>query len=205
MRIGFDLDGTLITCESKHCILMSAITTAFDLHFIESEYWKNKRHGLNNKLALIKQGISPDSAELINKIWIQSIENIEWAVYDKLLDRAIESLFCLRKKGHSLHLVSARNNINNAILQLKMLGINELFNTIDFVSVRSSNTKSFYFQKRKIECYFGDTEADFKESNIACIDFYPVLTGMRNKDFFINLGLEDKITLNLEQAIHKFF
>lgn len=205
MRLGFDLDGTLITCQSKHCTLMLAITKAFDVDFNYSKYWKDKRSGLNNRESLVNQGISANNADMINKIWIENIENIEWNNYDKLLPRAVESLLYLKQKNHSLHLVSARNNIKNARLQLKILGIYNLFDTIDFVDNKSSYNKSFYFNLREINCYFGDTEADFIESKSAQITFYPVLTGMRSRTFFISLGLEDKIFLSLEQSIRKLF
>lgn len=203
MRIGLDLDGTLITCGPKHCNLMKAITKAFNLDFDESKYWEDKNSGLNNKSALMKQGISCSFSDKVSDIWIKSIENIEWASFDKLLSETISALTTLKKKGHTLHLVSARNNIPNAKLQLKLLGIDRLFESIDFVSINSKKSKSYYFKARNIECYFGDTEADFKESKLACIDFYPVLTGMRNNKFFVGLDLKNEISLNLEQAINQ--
>jgi phosphoglycolate phosphatase-like HAD superfamily hydrolase len=201
MRIGLDLDGTIITCKSKQCVLIATIAKAFDLPFCESEYWQDKRSGLNNKLALINQGISDELSSKINKIWIDNIEQVQWAGLDKLLEGSVEALSDLKADGHTLHLISARNNIQNARLQLEWLGLSKLFETIDFVSIQSKKNKSFYFKKREIDCYFGDTEADAKESKVADIDFYSVLSGMRNIEFFNNLELENDISLNLNQAI----
>ncbi len=201
MRIGFDLDGTLITCEPKHSVLMSILANAHHVRFDRNKYWQDKRMGLNNKLALINQGVSKSTAAQMNTIWINSIERIEWACFDKLFSDTKVLLQELRAKGHTLHLVSARNHIPNANLQLRLLGIDQLFDSVDFVSVQSKKTKSFYFEKRFIDCYFGDTEADFEATQIVNIDFYSVLTGMRNREFFASLIPNKSINRNLKQAL----
>lgn len=201
MRIGLDLDGTIITCKSKQCVLMSAIVNAFGLSFSENEFWRDKRKGLNNKLALTNQGFSPNLSDKINSIWITNVEKIEWAGFDKLLEGSMNALSALRAEGHTLHLISARNNIRNAELQLKLLAIEDLFETVDFVRADPKINKAHYFKKRKIDCYIGDTEADFRESKLAGIDFYSVLTGMRSEDFFAHLNLQNQISLDLYQAV----
>lgn len=199
MRIGLDLDGTIITCESKHCILMEVVTRAIGLEFCISRYWEDKRSGLNNKQSLLSQGIALGDAEIVDNTWIASIENIEWTFFDTLLTGALDDLVRLRAQGNSLHLISSRNNAANALIQLRTLGIDRFFDTVNFVSLGSGLTKSDFLNELNIDCYIGDTEADYEASRKSNISFYPVTTGMRDKDFFVNLGLEAKILSKLGQ------
>ena len=203
MNIGFDLDGTIITCKDKHSILMDVITKAYGLDFCKDKYWKDKRSGLKNTESLMRQGIALNTAFKVNNTWIASIENIEWAYFDSLFEGLFENLVKLREKGHSLHLISARNNIMNANIQLQTLGIECFFDTVNFVTLSSGLQKSDFFDKLNLDCYIGDTEVDFKESKKSKISFYPVITGMRSKDFFVNLGLNEVLKITLEQFLDR--
>lgn len=203
MRIGVDLDGTIITCREKHCSLMSSLTRASNINFCKDKYWLDKRSGLNNKNSLLNQGVSLELSEKINSYWLSNIENYEWASFDSLIIGVLDSFRKIRNKGHSLHLISARNNIYNARLQLDTLGISFLFDSIDFTTIFSKKKKSFYFKERKIECYIGDTELDFEECKTSNILYYPVITGMRSKEFFTSLGLGERINLSINHVLEK--
>jgi phosphoglycolate phosphatase-like HAD superfamily hydrolase len=203
MRIGLDLDGTIITCKEKHCILMEVVTKAYGLEFCKEQYWKDKRSGLNNTESLMRQGVTCNAAGRVNDNWIANIENIEWANFDSLIKGAFDSMVRLREQGHSLHLISSRNNVTNAFIQLQALGIKSFFSTTNFVTSVSGLIKSDYFNRLNIDCYIGDTEVDYKESQKSNISFYPVITGMRSKDFFTNLGLNEALNITLEQFLRR--
>jgi len=203
MRIGLDLDGTIITCKEKHCILMEVVTNAYGLEFCKAKYWNDKRSGLNNTESLMRQGVALNAAVKVNNTWVSSVENIEWSNFDSLLKGSFDSMVKMREQGHSLHLISARNNVSNALIQLQALGIKSFFNTTNFVTAASGLLKSDYFNRLNIDCYIGDTEIDYKESRKSNISFYPVTTGMRSKDFFINLGLHEVLNMTLKQFLNR--
>ncbi|WP_300315514.1 HAD family hydrolase [uncultured Psychrobacter sp.] len=205
MRIGFDLDGTLISCQPKHCVLMTTIAKAFEVDFVATMYWQDKRAGLNNKQALINQGISGATAIAMNSTWISQIETMAWARFDAVFDHARSLLERLKHDGHTLHLVSARNHIPNARVQLNVLGMTHLFDSVDFVSLQSKKSKAFYFEKRAIHCYFGDTEADFEAAKAVGVEFYPVLTGMRDRAFFSALIPSYFINTDVVQALASMY
>ncbi|NWK80879.1 HAD hydrolase-like protein [Acinetobacter sp. SwsAc4] len=189
MRIGFDLDGTLITCREKQVYLMDILAKVYDINLDKDFFWELKRGGANNIDSLRKMKICENIVLNLNDKWIMDIENLEWLFFDKKIDGVSLFLENLIKKGHSLHLISARNNKFNSLMQLEILNLTKFFKTIDFVSQRKNENKSFFLKKRGVHLYIGDTEYDSlscKESNIQSI---LVCSGMRNKSYLANLGV----------------
>jgi hypothetical protein len=182
---------------------MQVVSKAHGLTICKEKYWKDKRSGLNNIESLLRQGFTWNDACKLNSNWTENVENIEWSYFDSLMKNTFDVMTRMKNQGHTLHLVSARNNIKNGLIQLQTLGIENFFDTTSFVTLASGLAKSDYFHKLNLDCYIGDTEVDFVESQISNISFYPVITGMRSKDFFINLGLNSLLDLTLEQFLEK--
>jgi len=203
VRIGIDLDGTIITCKEKHCILMQVIAKSYGQKFCAKHYWYSKRSGLNNIKALVRQNISLKIAEKINKTWISNVENIEWAYFDTLFPDALSNITMMKERGDSLHLVSARNNVANAEYQLEILGIDKVFNTINFVSSTSGLSKSHYLTRLALDVYIGDTELDYREALKSNTMFFPTTDGMRSRDFFKSLGINSPLNQPLKNFLEK--
>jgi phosphoglycolate phosphatase-like HAD superfamily hydrolase len=201
MRIGIDLDGTIVTCKEKHCALMRTIAKSCGIKFCADEYWKSKQRGFNNIDSLRQQGVDARNAELLNDIWVLNIENHEWNSFDNIIEKMSESILHWINQGHSVHLISARNNVKNAYLQINSLGILDYFKSVDFVTSSSKLDKLNFFEKRRIETYIGDTEADYNYSLAAGIPFYPVQTGMRGREYLCELGLSHCLDISVDKFL----
>lgn len=183
MRIGLDLDGTLISCMEKHTFLMKTLLAAHGKKINIDEYWSYKREGLNNIQALKECGIETKLSELLNIQWIEQVELVQWME----LDTVLSGVYCFLDEQLSnqnfLHLISARNNEKNSTLQLKKLDLMKYFETVSFVNKDLGERKSDKFIKYEIDLYIGDTEYDFFQAEKAGIPCYLVGTGMRSKWF----------------------
>lgn len=183
MRIGLDLDGTLISCMEKHTSLMKAILKAHGKKVNIDEYWFYKRDGLNNIQSLKKCGIENRLSELLNKQWVEQIELVQWMDLDTVFQGVCDFLDKQLHNKNTLHLISARNNKRNSFLQLQKLNLVKYFETIDFVSGNLGENKRHKFIQRNIDIYIGDAEQDFKQSQFANIKCLLLISGMRSKEF----------------------
>lgn len=183
MKLGLDLDGTLISCKQKQLALLGSILKAYGENLKLEEIWMLKRKGANNLQALLTLGVDNGLAQKITRDWCFQIEDYQWACLDTPYYGVLDTLRKLKSAGHSLHVVSARNNKINAFLQMKKYPLSGLFDSVDFVSYRRNERKSDIFIGRKLEVYFGDTEADYMEAKAAKIDCYLMANGMRDAQF----------------------
>lgn len=179
MRIGLDLDGTLISCMQKQTALMKALLSAHQVSIDVNKYWSFKRDGMNNIQALKSCQIDEAFARCLNQQWVEQVEAVQWMELDSVIDGAVEFLKNEIQHGNTLHLVSARNNKANSILQINKLGLARYFDTVDFVSSNLGEDKKSAFCSRNIDVYIGDTEQDFFQAQQFGIPCYLVSTGMR--------------------------
>lgn len=180
MRIGLDLDGTLISCKEKHIHLMTTLAKAYNVKFDSEQYWNSKRNGCNNYSALMALGVEEKEAVCLNEQWFANVENLEWSCFDKILPDVDFCLNRLRSFGYSLHLISARRNKEYAWQQLRNLNLIHYFNSIDFVNHNKGEEKTTFFKKRKIMFYIGDTEYDKISADSVNVTCFLVTTGMRS-------------------------
>ena len=157
MRIGLDLDGTLISCRERQMTLLGLLAKACRLVLDVPACWSLKREGLSNRAALVCMGASPDQAERVAGLWEQGIEDFHWLRYDQLLPDVPERLRYWREAGHSLHLISARRNPVSAAMQLRYLGLGD-FASLDFVDPFVANSKRQALERVRPDVYIGDTE-----------------------------------------------
>lgn len=183
-----DLDGTLISCMQKQTALMKALLSAHQVSIDVNKYWSFKRDGMNNIQALKSCQIDEAFARCLNQQWVEQVEAVQWMELDSVIDGAVEFLKNEIQHGNTLHLVSARNNKANSILQINKLGLARYFDTVDFVSSNLGEDKKNIFLSRKIDIYIGDTEQDLKQSQSANIKCLLVASGMRSKEFLRSLG-----------------
>lgn len=186
MRIGLDLDGTIITCRSKHVNLMNALCQAFGYKLDKERYWSDKfNKSLNNFHSLKNQGLNEKDVKNICTAWINNIEKEEWSYFDSVYESSLEKLKSWRDNGYSLHLISARRNKAGAIHEIKRLGLFSLFFSIDIVNNDIGEDKDSFMKLRGVNIYIGDTEYDGLMAKKANIPFYAVASGMRCKSLLI--------------------
>lgn len=160
MRIGLDLDGTLISCRERQMTLLGLLAKACRLVLDVPACWALKREGLSNRAALVRLGARAEQAERVASLWEQGIEDFHWLRHDQLLPGVPERLRQWREAGHSLHLISARRNPVSAAMQLLYLGLDD-FASVDFVDPFQANGKRQVLERVCPEVYIGDTERDY--------------------------------------------
>ena len=184
-RIGFDLDGTLLDSRKRHEIVMADILKKYEINLDASTLVAFKSEGKNNIDWLLFNGVDLDKAHEINTEWISLIEKEEYLKNDVLYPDVLEVLKKLSKEN-DLYLVTARNNKEGCLKQIKNLGIEQYFTEIEIVNSckETSQLKAVVLQKHQIDCFIGDTESDYKATEIADCDFKAVDYGFRSKQFW---------------------
>ena len=95
-------------------------------------------------------------------------------------------------RENELFLITARKNKENAIAQIKKLGIAQYFTNIAVVDSCKETPVLKYaeLQKYKVDCFIGDTESDFKAAELAGCDFRAVSYGFRSEQYWKNKGIK---------------
>ena len=186
-KIAFDFDGTLLDSRKRHGIVMSDVLKKHGINIDTSDLVSFKAEGHNNIAWLLSNGIAEDIAKKLNSEWISRIENEEYLKSDVLYPDALEVLENLSKEN-DLYLVTARNNEESALNQIKDLGINQYFSQI-FVVESNSETpalKAKYLSEIKADVFVGDTESDYKAALIAECEFKAISSGFRDEIYWKN-------------------
>ena len=190
-HIAFDLDGTLLDSRKRHQAVMDDVLRELNVELDTSDLLDFKSEGHNNKEWLRQKGIKEDLAELINKRWVELIEEEKYLDEDTLYPGVYECLSNLSTKN-SLYLVTARNNHENAERQITKLGIRGFFDEIAVVpsSKTTSEDKAQRLKAYNAVVFYGDTESDMKAAGIAGCDFKAVVNGFRSEQFWKNYQVE---------------
>ena len=150
-----------------------------------------KAEGHNNIEWLISKDINEKTAKQINAEWISLIEQDKYLKND-ILYSGVKKVLDDLSKENELYLVTARNNKEGCLSQLKNCGIDQFFKEIKIVDSckNTSQLKADMMKARKIEYFIGDTESDFDAAIQAKCKFYAVDYGFRNKKFLKGIGLD---------------
>lgn len=182
MKIGLDLDGTLVSCYERQMTLLGLLARACRLELDIQGCWELKREGLGNRALLVRQGVAPAQAEVVSALWEQSIEDFHWLAYDQLLPGVPDILRRWSAAGHSLHLISARRNSVPAAMQLRCLGLDG-FASVDFVDPFAADGKRQTLERVRPDVYIGDTERDFLCAREAGIVPLLLCSGLRSRTY----------------------
>lgn len=188
MRLGLDLDGTLLSCAERHTALMRAAARRVGASFDGTAFWMLKREGCNNRAALLRLGLPAPTAGLMDSIWAMAVESLQWLTFDRRLVAA-ETLAAAVRRGHSLHLFTARRNAAHARQQLARCGLLAAFSTIDVLAPdRAATAKATALAARGCDLLIGDSEVDLDAARIAAIRVRAVSSGMRSPAFLHAAG-----------------
>ncbi len=191
MRIGLDLDGTLLSCAERHTLLMRDAARRVAAPFDATAFWSLKREGCSNRVALLQLGLAKPTVDLMDASWVMAVESLQWLIFDRLIvDVGI--LTAASQRGHSLHLFTARRNAGHAHQQLARLGLLGAFSTIDVVAPENAAAaKASALLSRGCDLLIGDSEVDIGAARHAAIRFRAVSSGMRSQEFLIAAGQRD--------------
>lgn len=184
-RIAFDLDGTILDSRERHKIVMNYVLKKFGINIGTSDLISFKAEGHNNIEWLISKKIDENTAKQINAEWISSIEQDSYLKNDFLYPGVRDFLEDLSKENE-LYLVTARNNKEGCLKQIKKCGIEQYFSKIMIVesNAETSAMKAECLSELDADVFIGDTESDTKAALIAKCMFMAISLGFRSEKFF---------------------
>jgi len=213
LKIVFDLDGTLITCENKQKFVLFAILNSLSQSNGTGRekldpWWKLKRSGLSTEQALIRMNIS--NARLIADEWRRIVENHAYCSLDQPFD---DSLYCLRylkdKLGFTIFILTSRNCRFHVLQSMDSYGFSQ---HIDDLIVVKPDTgpggKTDYLQKISPAVFIGDSELDYQAALHAGTSFIALTRGQRSREFLSKAGItkiEDNLSFINGSFIHQIF
>src|SRR5688572_10009778 len=109
MKIGIDLDGTILTCKPRHVNVLYSILKSHEL-FVDMEgVWEMKQNGMSTFDALKNYLKDEKLAKHISETWISLIESPFYLNFDTIIPRAQIKILDWLNHGYELHLISARS------------------------------------------------------------------------------------------------
>ena len=189
-RIAFDLDGTLLDSRKRHAIVMNRALLEFGLDICTDDLVDYKLLGHNNLEWLSSKGVHDTMAQSINNYWIQHIEDESFLAYDVLYDGVYDYLMSM-SANNELFLITARNNKDSAMKEIKSLLLHQFFSEVIIVdsSKNTAQLKMEALKSNNVEVLVGDTESDYFAAKDAGVAFYYTDRGFRSCDFWENYNL----------------
>lgn len=178
MKIIFDLDGTLICSKKRLHELFCDLVNSRELGF--SAYWDLKFNGYTNQDILKKKFNYTEGlvSEFVND-WMSKIETSHYLNMDVLIKDASKALHGF-SQYHDLYICTARQSTEQAVLQVKNLGISGFFKQI-FVTEQTKskveliNASGLYLAPD--DWFVGDTGHDILAGKALNIRTCAVLSG----------------------------
>lgn len=168
-KIFFDLDGTLINSKNRLYVLFQTLVPQSTFSY--DDYWALKHQKINHQQILLTYFPQVDF-DMFNQKWLAQIETKEMLDLDFLYKDAISVLTNLKQK-HELFVLTARQNKDNLLYELKKLGIFDYFNDV-FLTEHKKNKDELiaHLNLSPDDILIGDTGYDIdiaKSCNIKSI------------------------------------
>ena len=182
--LALDLDGTLVSCEQRHCALMRYLCRADGLtaDFIP-RYWAAKREGASNLQALRALGHAAPEARAA--AWQRDIEHWPWLGYDQLLPGVTSALAALARGDIRIALLTARSQPAFLRQQLDRLGLSPNLDALVIVPPgQAAPAKAAALRKLSALAFVGDSETDAEAATLARTPFLALSCGMRSAAFW---------------------
>lgn len=192
MTFVFDIDGTLVDSSERHVILLDELVCEYGYRYkIDQSFLEYKSSGNSTRKYLTEILLmDEETAEEINRAWVQRIEEIPYLKSDVLYDDAVKVLEVLRESGQEIYYLSSRADREKLMYELKWLGIFDYAKEAYVVNPRSgSRDKSYYLTEiinrvKDDVVMAGDTEMDYLAAAEAGCQYYMLNRGFRNEEFW---------------------
>ncbi len=218
-----DLDGTLINSGQRHCGLMGEILAGTapevmsertsGMCYAPVEYMRYKADGHSGLQYLTDcLGLGEEAAGQIMALWQQQIEEERWLKTDTLYPDTLGFLERLKQKQGKIIYLTARQNKEGLLQELKRLEIDGYADDIHVVPPSVAGKA----KKRIVEtllakmgedegavCIVGDTENEYhlaKELSLSC---YLLNRGARSKRYWKERGVKSIASLDEIELDHE--
>lgn len=211
LKIVFDLDGTLITCENKQKFVLFAILNSLSQSNGTGRekldpWWNLKRSGLSTEQALVRMNIS--NARIIADEWRRIVENHAYCSLDQPFD---DSLHCLRylknELGFTIFILTSRNCRFHVLQSLDSYGFSQHID--DLIVVKPDlgySGKTGCLEKISPAAFIGDSELDYQAALHAGTSFIALTRGQRSREYLSKTGIikiEDNLSFINGNFIHQ--
>lgn len=155
-----DFDGTLVDSRRRQYGLFMELTAGAPISF--EDYWKHKRAGVSQEEILrMYCRASDQEVRVFRASWMAAIEESDRLDSDVLIE-GVNDFLANACVSFSLYLVTGRQHLDRLLVQLKKLGINEVFAGVLNTQQRQSKTA---LVKSRLSCvntdvFVGDTGED---------------------------------------------
>lgn len=191
MNIAFDFDGTLLDSRPRHVEALRCVWPEVDNKLADgwvSRFWQCKLSGRSTKDFLVAERV--EGAEGVACDWIEMIEDDYMMAHDQVyLDtRNTLEVLC---HSHRLFLATARGNSERAFGQIKQFSLERFFEQVHVVAPGrdAGLRKTQSLSDITVDCVIGDTESDADWAASCGAQFVPVSWGFREKQFWIDRGM----------------
>ena len=187
--IYIDFDGTLVNVYKRYLGILQS--------FLGNDYLINQKQYIDLKKKRIKDHkiieLLFDGHKIDLKKYIEYknhlIESNKWLAKDELIGDFFFYINKAKMSGFKVSLITARNNSDNLIYQLKKLNIYNLFNNIYVVGLKKNiNTKLELLKKihSKGDIIIGDSPMEIDAAYNLNLESYFVDSGLYDKSFCNN-------------------
>lgn len=182
MNIFFDLDGTLIDSRRRLHELFVQLT-AIDITF--EDYWFLKRDMVSNEAIMRQEQMPDDSIKEFSKNWMLLIEHPDHIVKDVNFSFTLDVLEHIKSHQHPMFVVTARQSKDQAIAQLKALGILNYLTDV-LVTEQKLDKKELInllnIELSEDDVMVGDTGHDIMAGKALGIKTVAVTSGFRSEE-----------------------
>ncbi|MCW8965874.1 MAG: HAD hydrolase-like protein, partial [Candidatus Pacearchaeota archaeon] len=188
MRIGLDLDGTILDSRPRHKLALEEACERLSVELpagLSENYVSEKSDGYTGLDVLRKYNVR--QAEQVSAYWMGIIENPSMLSQDKLypdVKLILDKLYM----GNVLYLVTARRYNDRVLDQIHKASIGTCFKDIIIVSNDNYKNvgvrKGMATQSYNLSLVIGDTESDCEWADYVGAEFRPVTSGFRSEAYW---------------------
>ncbi len=217
-----DLDGTLINSEERHWGLMGEILSgtvpeimsgkASGMCYDPVEYMRYKADGHSGYQYLTDRlGLSREAAGQIMALWQQQIEEERWLKTDTLYPDTLGFLNRLKQRQSKIIYLTARQNKEGLLQELKQLEIDGYADDIQVVPPADAGEA----KKRVVEtilakteedegtvCIVGDTENEYHLARELSLTCFLLNRGARSERYWKERGVKSLASLDEIEPDH---
>lgn len=192
MMLLLDVDGTLVDSSKRHAILLRKLLEghkALTDKYSDKSYLEFKRNGNSTKnYCMDVLGLNADLSSQISSEWIAQIEEENLISTDILYSDAIPFLEFAKNEFDDLIMLSARQNENTLINELKSLLIYDFADRIIVVNPQNSIKHKCKIMAEIHKTHefilIGDSEAEYNAGKFCRVETFILNRGFRSKEYW---------------------
>lgn len=176
----------MVDCSQRDYALYVDIMRDLDAPRLSfAEYWSKRRIPMNIRELIRETSNKPGIDDRFIALRLERCELLEYSIMDKPLPGTYFALW-LMSKQFDVHVVSARFNQVNMLIEIEALGLRRYLTSI-IAAKMQNKVEAFKSLLPDIVAIIGDTEYDIKAAQELGIPAIAVTTGIRSREYLESL------------------